>query len=134
MTTEYGEFKFVVLENMKAGPLRAFPDVVTDTMNDAKFTFLYQLLDVCATFQISSAGAKRGFNFMNNIKTKSRNKFEGFHVEMLMRIKSYLSDELEFDLDSVYSSGKATKREDKSREGHRAADANNDNTINRGTR
>jgi hypothetical protein len=38
---------------------------------------------------------------MNNIKTKSHNKLEGFHLKMLMRIKSYLADEFEVDLDDL---------------------------------
>lgn len=37
MTTEYGGFKFVVLEKMKAGALKTLPDIVTYT---AKLTFL----------------------------------------------------------------------------------------------
>jgi hypothetical protein len=110
VTTEYNELKFVVLENMKAGPVKAFSDTVTNTMNDAKFKCLFQLLDVCATFQASSADTERGFNLMNNIKTKSRNKFEGFHVEMLMRMKSYPSDEFEVEPDSVYSFWKSDKK------------------------
>jgi hypothetical protein len=65
---------------------------------------------VCAIFQASSAGAVRAFTLMNNIKTRSRNKFEGFHVEMLLRIKSYLSDEFEVDLDAVYSFWKRDKK------------------------
>jgi hypothetical protein len=64
-------------------------------------------------------------NFMNNINTKSRNKFGGFQAEILMPIKSYLSDEFEFALDSVYSFWKSEKRDDKRREGQRIAHNNN---------
>lgn len=45
MTAEYGGFKFVVLEKMKAGALKTLSDIVTYA---AKFTFLFRLLDVCA--------------------------------------------------------------------------------------
>jgi hypothetical protein len=55
MTTEYNEFKFLVLEKMKIGTLNTFSDTVTYTTNDARFTLLFQLLGVCATFQATSA-------------------------------------------------------------------------------
>jgi len=39
---------------------------------------------------------------MNNIKTKSHNKLEFSHVEVLMRIKSYLRGGFKVDLDCLF--------------------------------
>ena len=60
------------------------------------------LLDICGTFQASSADCERGPNLMNSLKTKSRNRLEVNHLENLMRIKFYLSSENTIDLDAVY--------------------------------
>ena len=46
---------------------------------------------------------------MNNIKTKLRNRLEEFHLDMLMRIKSYLLDGGIINLDTVYSEWANTK-------------------------
>jgi hypothetical protein len=108
---------------MKTGPLITFSDLVTHTMNDGKFTFLFHLLDVCAIFQASSADGERGYSLVNNNKTRSRNKFEVYHLEMLICNKSYLADKFEVDLDYVYSFW----RDGKNRQGQRIAHANNDN-------
>ena len=49
-------------------------------------------MDIGATFLASSADCERGFSLMNNLKTKQRNRLQLEHLEMLMRIKSYLLD------------------------------------------
>jgi len=46
------------------------------------------LLDICGTFQASGAECERGFSLINAIKTKSRNRLEADHLDMLMRIKA----------------------------------------------
>lgn len=45
-----------------------------------------QLVDICGTFQASSA--ERGFCLINRIKTTSRNRLEASHLDQLMQIKS----------------------------------------------
>ena len=42
-------------------------------MNDEQFNLLSLLVDICCTFQASSADCERG-SLMNNIKVKSRNR------------------------------------------------------------
>ena len=60
------------------------------------------LLDICSTFQASSADCERGFSLMNSLETKSRNRLEVNHLDNLMRIKFCLSFENTIDLDAVY--------------------------------
>ncbi|ESO11975.1 hypothetical protein HELRODRAFT_62972, partial [Helobdella robusta] len=50
----------------------------------------------------SSADAENGFSLMNSIKTKSRNRLEINHLDMLIRIKFYLLSEHQVDIDEVY--------------------------------
>lgn len=60
MTTRIQWVKFIVLENTEVGTLKTSSDILTYTMkNDEKFTFLFQLLNVCSIFQACSANAER---------------------------------------------------------------------------
>ena len=68
-----------------------------------QFSKLSILVDICATFQASSADCERGFSLMNNIKTKGRNRLGAEHLDQLMRIKSHLAYGKEVNLDAVYS-------------------------------
>ena len=62
-----------------------------------------QLVDICATFQASSADCERGFSLMNRIKTASRNRLEVAHLDQLMRIKSKQEADEAINLDKVYN-------------------------------
>ena len=62
-----------------------FDDVVLFALNDEQFTMLAHLLNVCATFRASSADCARGFILLNAIKTKSRNRMETDHLDIIMR-------------------------------------------------
>lgn len=97
--SQYRNFRFVVSEKLAAGLLHTFGDVVQYALKDDDFQRLARLLDICATFQASSADCERGFSLMNAIKTKSRNRLEDEHLDMLMRIKSFQKT---VDLDEVY--------------------------------
>ena len=46
---------------------------------------------------------------MNNIKTKSRNRLEADHLDMLMRIKFYLTSGQNIDQEAVYLFWKSDK-------------------------
>jgi len=72
-------------------------------LKDEQFGKLSILLDICATFQASSADCERGFSLMNNIKTRARNRMGVDHLDQVMRIKSYLSSGKEVNLDAAYS-------------------------------
>ena len=87
---EYNEFKFVLVEKLKTGSSKTFTDVVGYAITEEKFSKLAKLIDICGMCQASSADAERGFSLMNNIKTKSRNRLEEEHLDMLMRIKFYM--------------------------------------------
>lgn len=106
---EYNEFKFVLKEKLKSGTLKTFADIVSYALGEEKFSKLAKLIDICGTFQASSADAERGFSLMNNIKTKSRNRLEVDHLDKLMRIKFYLTSGQSIDLDSVYKCWKGNK-------------------------
>jgi len=66
------------------------------------FNELSVLIDICGTFQASSADCERGFSTMNAIKTNSRNRLEVDNLEKIMRIKLHLDSEKIVDLDKVY--------------------------------
>ena len=100
---QYADFKFLVAEKMKTGCIKTFSDAVDCAMRNEQFQELFMFLDICATFQASSADCERGFSLMNMIKTKSRNRLEVEHLSYLMRIKSYMSLGKKVDLDAVYS-------------------------------
>jgi hypothetical protein len=106
---EYNEFKFILNEKIKSGTLKTFSDVVSYGLAEDKFSNLAILLDICGTFQASSVNAERGFSLMNNIKTKSRNRLEADHLDMLMRIKFYLTSGQNIDLEAVYLFWKSDK-------------------------
>uniref|UniRef100_A0A8C1MMI3 HAT C-terminal dimerisation domain-containing protein n=1 Tax=Cyprinus carpio TaxID=7962 RepID=A0A8C1MMI3_CYPCA len=105
---QYNEFKFMVNEKRKIGLLRSFSEIVTWSLKSEHFPDLAQLLDICGTFQASSADCERGFSLMNAIKTKSRNRLEVFHLDQLMRIK-LRQKEGPIDLDKVYNHWKGDK-------------------------
>ena len=106
---EYNEFKFVLKEKLKSGTLKTFAAIVSYSLREEKFSKLVKLIDICGTFQASSADAERGFSLMNSIKTKSRNRLEVDHLDMLMRIKFYLTSGQSVDLDNVYKCWKCNK-------------------------
>ena len=87
---------------MKTGSIQTFTDVISFVLKDKDMKEVSILLDICGTFQASSADCKRGFSLMNSLKTKSRNRLEVNHLDNLMRIKFYLSSENTIDLDAVY--------------------------------
>ena len=91
------------MEKLKTGSLKTFTDVVGYAITEKKFSKLAKLIDICGTFQASSADAERGFSLMNNIKIKSRNRLEEEHLDMLMRIKFYMTNGRKVDLGAVYN-------------------------------
>ena len=72
-------------------------------LKEKQFGLLVHLLDICATFQASSADCERGFSLkMNFIKTKTRNWLQTDDLDMLMRIKHYQASRAQTDLEKVY--------------------------------
>ena len=66
--------------------------MVQYTFIDEQFSDLSELMNIGGTFLASSVDCERGFNLMNSIKNKLRNRLGEFHLDMLMRIKSYELD------------------------------------------
>ena len=67
-------------------------------------------MDICDTFQASSADCERGFSLMNRIKTKSRNRLEVTHLDHLMRIKSRQEEDgAAISVDKVYNHWRSEK-------------------------
>ncbi|XP_069089935.1 E3 SUMO-protein ligase KIAA1586-like [Pleurodeles waltl] len=105
---QYRDYKYVVAAHIKNGLFRTFQDMVNFTLrNAAQYSVVSQLVDICATFQASSADCERGFSLMNSIKSKLRNRLEESHLNMLMRT-TYLSNG-KVDLDQVYQHWKNGK-------------------------
>ena len=99
---QYDNFKFLIAEKVKTGSIQTFTDVLSCVLKDEDMKEVSILLDICGTFQASSADCERGFSLMNSIKTKSRNRLKVNHLNHLMRIKFYLSSGNDIDLDAVY--------------------------------
>lgn len=76
--------------------------MVAATLKCEELKHVSQLVDICATFQASSAECERGFSLMNQIKTASRNRLKVDHLDQLMRIKSKLQANEAINLDNVY--------------------------------
>ena len=71
--------------------ITTLPEIAEITVNDEQFNLLSNLVDICCTFQTSSADCERGFSLMNNIKVKSRHRLGNTHLDHIMRIKLYLN-------------------------------------------
>ena len=78
-------------EKLISGTITSLPEIAGITTNDEQFNLLSMLVDICCTFQASSADCERGFSLMNNIKATSRNRLSNTHLDHLMRIKSCLN-------------------------------------------
>ena len=79
---------FLVSEKVNTSLMQTFSDVVQFGLKEKQFGLLVRLLDICATFQASSADCERGLSLkMNCIKTKTCNQLQTDHLDMLMRIK-----------------------------------------------
>lgn len=100
---EYAEFKYIMRQKLKQGSISTFSDMVAATLKCEELKNVSQLVDICATFQASSADCERGFSLMNRIKTASRNRLEMDHLDQLMRIKSKLQADEAINLDNVYN-------------------------------
>ena len=99
---QYNDFKFLIAEKVNTGSIQTFSDVISFVLKDEDMKMVSILLNICGTFQASSAYCERGFSLMNSIKTKSRNRLEVNHLVDLMRIKFYLLLGNTIDLDAVY--------------------------------
>jgi hypothetical protein len=100
---QYVDFKLTVSEKIKTGGMKDFEDIISYTLQQGHFREISFLLDICGTFQASSADCERGFSLMNQIKTKARNRLEVDHLDNIMRIKFYLVSGNIVNLDHVYT-------------------------------
>ena len=74
---QYNDFKFLMSEKLISGTITSLSQIADITsINDEQFNLLSMLVDICCTFQASSAECERGFSLINNIKVKSRNRLE----------------------------------------------------------
>ena len=103
IVAQYNDFKFIVCEKIKSKVITNFPTLVEFALAEEQFQNLAQLIDICGTFLTSSVDCEHGFSLMNSIKTKQRNRLEDVHLDMLMRIKSFINDGGQMDLNAIYS-------------------------------
>ncbi|CAK6949836.1 zinc finger protein 862-like [Scomber scombrus] len=107
---EYADFKYIVKQKHKQGSIKTFSDMVAATLRCEELKEVSQLVDICDTFQASSADCERGFSLMNRIKTKSRNRLEVTHLDQLMRIKSRQEEDgAAISVDKVYNHWRSEK-------------------------
>jgi len=59
---QYNDFKFLMSEKLLSGTITSLPEVADITINDEQFNLLSVLVDICCTFQASSADCERGFS------------------------------------------------------------------------
>ena len=108
INSEYAEFKYIMKQKLKQGSISTFSDMVAATLRCEELKGISQLVDICGTFQASSADCERGFSLMNHIKTASRNRLEVAHLDQLMRIKSKQAEGA-INLDKVYNHWRSEK-------------------------
>ena len=108
ISSEYAEFKYIMKQKLKQGSISTFSDMVAATLRCEELKGISQLVDICGTFQASSADCERGFSLMNHIKTASRNRLEVAYLDRQMRIKSKQADG-PIKLDKVYNHWRSEK-------------------------
>ncbi|XP_078483234.1 E3 SUMO-protein ligase KIAA1586-like [Ciona intestinalis] len=107
---QFQNFKCIIMEKKDSKVINCFQDMVSFGLQSSdKFGTISNLLDICGTFQASSADCERGFSLMNSIKIKSRNRLQETHLDMLMRIKFFLLDGRSVDLNAVHKEWKNFK-------------------------
>ena len=104
INSQYAEFKYIMKQKLKQGSISTFSALRCEELKE-----ISQLVDICATFQASSADCERGFSLMNRIKTASRNRLEVAHLDQLMRIKSKQEADGAINLDKVYNHWRSEK-------------------------
>ena len=87
----YNDFKFLAKETFKAGGNVGSNDLGGICFRHEKFSTLLCFLQICSSFQASSADCERDFSIMNRIKTKNRCRLEPYHLDQLMMVKSVLT-------------------------------------------
>ena len=100
---QYSKFKFYVQRKLKSKSVNCFLELVQLAYKSQEYSDLAKLLDIGGTFMASSTDCERGFSLMNSIKTKQRNRMGDIHLNMIVRIKSYLQSNGVVDLDYVYN-------------------------------
>ncbi|KAM7379946.1 hypothetical protein PAMP_003278 [Pampus punctatissimus] len=103
INSQYAEFKYIMKQKLKQGSISPLSDMVAAALRCEELKEISQLVDICATFQASSADCQRGFSLMNHIKTESRNCLEVAHLDQLMCIKSMQEADKAINLDKVYN-------------------------------
>lgn len=88
INSQYAEFKYIMKQKLKQGSISTFSDMVSAALRCEELKEISQLVDICATFQASSADCEIRFSLMNHIKTASRNHLEMAHLDQLIHIKS----------------------------------------------
>ncbi|CAL9687293.1 unnamed protein product [Knipowitschia caucasica] len=109
INSQYAEFKYIMKQKLKQGTISTFSDMVAAALRCEELKEISQLVDICATFQASSADCERGFSLMNRIKTASRNRLEVAHLDQLMRIKSKQQADEDINLDKVHNHWRSEK-------------------------
>ena len=84
----YNDFKFLAKETFKAGGNVGLSDLAGICFRHETFSTIVCLLQICSSFQASSADCERGFSLMNRIKTKNRCRLKPYHLNQLMMVKT----------------------------------------------
>ena len=99
---QYTDLKYAIAEKINAGVVSTFAYVIKFMFQHEQFRDLAKLVDIGRTFLASSVDCKRGFSLIISIKTKLRNRLGEGHLNMIMRVKSYLQDGCVIDKVKVY--------------------------------
>ena len=78
-------------EIFKAGGTVGLSDLAGICFRPEKFSTILCLLQICSSFQASSADCERSFSIMKRIKIKNRCRLEPYHLDELIMVKSVLS-------------------------------------------
>ena len=63
---QYNDFKFLMNEKLISGTISSLSQIADITINYEQFNLLSMLVDICCTFQVSSAEGERGFSLIQH--------------------------------------------------------------------
>lgn len=88
-----------------------FAETVTWSLRSEKFPDLVLLIDICGTFQASSADYDHGFSLMNLIWIKSRDRHEVKHLDQMITESKQAEGPINFHKVYNYWKGDKDRRE-----------------------
>ena len=87
----YNNFKFWAKETFKSSASVSLHDLAGICIGHDKFSTILCLLQICSSFQASSADCERAFSLINTIKSNNRCRLDYYHLNQLKMVKFVLT-------------------------------------------